>query len=124
MTLNKILSFDALTCALMGVGLVLLAPALSAMMALPQSLLFYAGCLLFPIAIFMAALANQDRPWAAGLWIVILGNAAWAVASLAVLVLADPNLLGTGFLIIQALVVALLALAEFHAGPRHPAAIG
>lgn len=113
MTTNKILAFDALTCALMGVVLTLSAGALAPLLALPRDLLFYAGCVLLPIAIFMAVLARQDRPWAAGVWLVIAGNAAWVLASLAVLLLTDPNMLGAGFLAGQALVVAVLALAEF-----------
>lgn len=121
MTLNKILALDALTCALIGIVLTLSATALATLLALPQDLLFYAGCLLFPIALFMAVLARQARPWAAGVSLVIIGNAAWVLASLAVLVIASPNALGVGFLVIQALVVAVLALAEFR-GAGHPAA--
>ncbi|MGH0248871.1 hypothetical protein NKY46_23575 [Sinorhizobium meliloti] len=114
MTINKILAFDALTCVLMGIVLTLWATAL----ALPRDLLFYAGCVLFPIAIFMAVLARQDRPRSAGVWLVIAGNAAWVLASLAVLLLADPNRWGVGFLVAQALIVALLALAELKAVGR------
>lgn len=121
--LNNILALDALTCAMMGVGLTVAAPALSSLLALPQSLLFYAGCLLFPIAAFMAVLARQARPSPAGVWLVILGNAGWVLASLAVLAVAGPNVLGIGFLIVQAVVVALLALAEFNALARRPAGI-
>lgn len=118
MTINKILAFDALTCALMGVVLTLSAGALAPLLALPHDLLFYAGCVLFPIAIFMAVLARQDQPWAIGVWLVILGNAAWVLASLAVLLLVAPNMLGAGFLVAQALVVAVLAFAEFKAVSR------
>ncbi|MEO4001764.1 hypothetical protein [Mesorhizobium sp. CAU 1732] len=121
MTINKILAFDALTCALMAIVLALSAGALAPLLSLPRDLLFYAGCVLFPIAIFMAVLARQDRPWAAGVWLVIAGNAAWGLASLAVLLLTAPNMLGAGFLVAQALVVAVLALAEFKAVGR-PAA--
>jgi hypothetical protein len=113
--LKTILSIDALTCALMGVGLTVCASTLSTLLGLPQSLLSYAGWLLFPIAAFMAVLARQARPWPAGVWLVILGNAAWFLASLAVLAVTGPNLLGAAFLVIQALVVAGLALAEFKA---------
>lgn len=113
MTIKKILALDALTCALMGVVLTLSASALAPLLALPRDLLFYAGCLLFPIAIFMGVLARQDRPWAAGVWLVIVGNAAWVLASLVALLLVAPNMLGAGFLAGQALVVAVLALAEF-----------
>jgi hypothetical protein len=68
-----------------------------------------------PIAAFMAVLARQARPWPGGVWLVILGNAAWVLASIAVLVVMGPNSLGAGFLIIQAMVVALFAFAEFKA---------
>ena len=118
-TLNKILAFDALTCALMGAVLSLAAPALSTLLALPQDLLFYAGLLLFPIAAFMAILALQDRPSPAGVWLIILGNAGWVLASLAVLAMPTPNMLGILFVLLQAAVVALLALAEYRAlAPR------
>ncbi len=117
--LNRILGLDALTCAVMGVVLIAGAPTLSTLLALPQNLLFYAGCLLFPIAAFMAVLARQAAPWPAGVWLVVLGNAGWVAASLVVLVVTAPNVLGVGFVVIQALVVALLALAEFNAlNPR------
>lgn len=123
MTLNKILALDALTCALMGIALIFLATALSGLLALPQDLLFHAGWLLLPIALFMALLARQSRPSAAGTWLVILGNLAWVVASLTVLLIADPNALGVGFVVIQAIVVAGLARAEFGALPRHTAGL-
>ena len=82
MTLNKILAFDALTCALMGALLILFAPALAAWLGLPRDLLFYAGWLLIPVALFMALLARGTPPWMGGVWLVILGNAGWVLASL------------------------------------------
>jgi hypothetical protein len=121
MTINKILDFDALTCAAMGVVLTSSATTLAPLLALPRDLLFYAGGVLFPIALFMAVLARQARPWVSGVWLVVLGNAAWVVGSLAVLVAAAPNALGAAFLVLQALVVALLALAEFRAIAGRPA---
>jgi hypothetical protein len=102
----------------MGIALIVLAPALSPLLTLPHDLLFYAGCMLLPIAIFMAALSRQVAPSSAGVWLVILGNLAWILASLAVAAIVRPNALGVGFLLLQALVVAILALAEFTAGPR------
>lgn len=121
MTLKNILALDAATCALMGIALALAAPALSSVLALPHGLLFYAGLLLLPIAAFMAFLAWQANPWSAGVWLVVLGNAAWVLASIGVLIVASPNGLGIGFLVIQAGVVALLALAEFNTLARRSA---
>lgn len=123
MSINKILAFDALTCALMGIVLTLSAATLESLLSLPRDLLFYAGCLLFPIAIFMAVLALRSQPLGIGVWLVILGNAAWVLASLAALMLTDPNTLGVGFLLAQALVVAVLAMAEFKAVGRPAASV-
>lgn len=123
MNLNRILGLDALTCAAMGVVLIAGASTLSTLLDLPQNLLFYAGCVLFPIAAFMAFLARQAATPPAGVWLVILGNACWVAASLVVLVVTGPNSLGVGFVVIQALVVALMALAEFNALNRRRAGI-
>ena len=123
MTINRILVLDALTCAAMGLVLVMGAQPLSSLLALAPGLLFYAGCLLFPIALFMAVLARQARPWPAGVWLVVAGNGSWVLASIAVLFTMGPNALGALFLAIQALVVGALALAEFRAVVRRPASL-
>lgn len=120
MTINRILALDALTCGLMGIVLVVAGAQLSALLALPPDLLFYAGWLLLPIALFMAVLGRQATPWRAGVWLVILGNCAWVLASMVALLLAGPNMLGALFLGFQALVVAVLAMAEFKAAARRP----
>ena len=118
MTLNKILAFDALTCALIGALLILFAPALAAWLGLPRDLLFYAGWLLIPVALFMALLARGTPPWMGGVWLVILGNAGWVLASLAILPVTGPNLLGAGFVLVQAGVVACFTMAELGAARR------
>ncbi|GGA62686.1 hypothetical protein [Pelagibacterium lentulum] len=123
MTLKNILALDAATCALMGIALAAAAPTLSPLLTLPQDLLFYAGLLLLPIAGFMAILARQAQPWSTGVWLVILGNAAWVLASIVVLATTGPNMLGAVFLTFQAGVVAMLALAEFKAVARRRASI-
>jgi len=121
MTINKILAFDAFTCALMGMVLVLAGPALATLLALPQDLLLYAGYLLLPIAAFMAAMAW--RPVPAGVWLIILGNLAWVLASAIVLFTTGPNAFGAVFLVLQALAVALLGLAEFKFNARRAVGI-
>lgn len=120
MTIRTILAIDAATCAAMGIGLVAAAHGLAGLLGLPQDLLSAAGWLLLPIAVFMAALAWQAQPWRAGVWVIILGNLAWVIASIAVLFLTTPNALGAGFLAAQALLVALLALAEAGAARNRP----
>jgi hypothetical protein len=118
MKLAKILALDALTCALMGIALIVVASPLSILLALSQDLLFYAGCLLLPIAIYIGGLSRQINPSSTGVWLVIIGNIAWIFASVAVVAIVRPNALGVGFLLLQALVVAMFALAEFKAERR------
>lgn len=112
-TLKQLLIVDALTCLITGVLLVAAANPLAALLGLPQSLLFYAGIVLFPCAALMAGAA---RTQARGLvWIVILGNFAWALASVAVAVTFTLTAIGMVFVLVQAAVVAGLGWLELRA---------
>ena len=112
--LRRLLALDGITCLLMGLVLVLAANYLSQLLALPVSLLFYAGILLFPCAALILAIASRPWPPAALVWIVIAGNALWVIASLLVaLVLFEPNLLGMSFVLLQTAVVVVLIVYEF-----------
>jgi hypothetical protein len=117
MPIRKILALDAATCALMGLLLISATSYLSNLLGMPAQLLNYAGLLLLPIALFMAIVAWQTVPSAAGIWLIIVGNAAWVVASLVVLVFFDSNALGVAFVLSQAAVVAVLMSAEFSNRP-------
>jgi hypothetical protein len=119
MFLRNTLLIDAATCVATGALLSVGAQPLSALLGLPASLLFYAGVGLFPIAAFMvwAALRRQ----APAIWIVILGNAAWVLASIVVLFGFSPTVLGYVFVTVQAIAVAFLAELEY-AGLRKVAA--
>jgi hypothetical protein len=110
-TLKQVLGFDALTCAAFGALLTIGAAPLAGLLALPQSLLFYAGLVLFPCAALMWITARTlAKPL---VWTVILGNVAWVVASIAVLFVFEPNMLGVAFVIAQAVVVDVLAVMEW-----------
>lgn len=113
---KSILLVDAATCLVMGVALTAAAGLISGFTALSQSLLFYAGALLIPVALFMAATAIWWASNAFAVWLVILGNVAWVVASLALLVgFIAPNALGVAFILAQAIVVGVFAWLEFKA---------
>lgn len=114
-SLPAILKLDAATCTAMGLLLLLVGGSLAAATGLPEPLLLWAGAALIPIAAFML-LCSKLTPvpgWAVG--IIVLGNLLWAVVSflLPASGLISPNLYGWGFLVAQALVVALFALGEF-----------
>ncbi|MFY0735321.1 MULTISPECIES: hypothetical protein [Aurantimonas] len=119
-TLRTLLTLDAVTCTVMG-GLLLAASGpIASVTQIPAGFLSGAGMLLLPIAAFMVAVARL-RPipgWAAHM--VVLGNALWVVASVALPVsgVLAPNLPGWICLLAQAGVVALLAVLEFETAQR------
>ena len=120
--LRTVLLVDAATCVATGALMSLGATALADLTRLPETLLLGAGLALFPVAGFIALIAS--RPSAAGVWIVILGNVGWVVGSLMVLVPGGvaPNALGTAFVIVQAVAVAVLAELELIGLKRMPVA--
>lgn len=116
-SLPVLLNIDAISCAGMGVGLIVAARELGHWTNLPSPLLTWAGILLLPIALFMAFSARLTPVpgWAAG--VVIIGNIGWTLCSLVLPMagIVSPNLIGWIFLIGQAGFVALMAFAEFRA---------
>jgi hypothetical protein len=45
--------------------------------------------------------------------LAVIGNAGWVAASIAVVLMTEPTLFGTAFVLAQAAVVAVLAWLEF-----------
>ena len=113
--LRRVLTADAILCAVMGAVLVLAVTPLSSLLRLPASLLTWSGLSLFPFAAFVGWLATRELPPRAGVWAVILCNALWVVDSIVLLSSGwvEPTFLGSAFVIFQALVVAVLAELEF-----------
>ncbi len=113
--LKTILLLDAATCLLMGLLLAVASGFVCSITALPQPLLFCAGLLLLPIGLFMAATAIWWLGSAAAVWLIIVGNVGWVIASLGLLMIVTANGLGVVFVLAQALVVAVLAWVEYRA---------
>ncbi|MGL4234756.1 hypothetical protein [Tabrizicola sp.] len=113
--LARILNFDALTCAAMGLFLLLGSGPIAGITAIPATLLFYAGAILIPIAIYMALVARAGTGSPLAVWLVILGNLGWVVASVALFGVIAPNGLGVALILGQAAVVGLLAWLEYRA---------
>jgi hypothetical protein len=114
-TLGRILTLDALTCAAMGLLLLVAFGPVAGLTAIPAALLFYAGAVLIPIAIYMAAVARIGTYSVLAVWLVIIGNIGWIAASLGLFAFIAPNGLGTAFIMAQAAVVGLLAWLEISA---------
>jgi hypothetical protein len=83
-----------------------------------------AGLSLFPIAAFITLVASRTPSWPLGVWLVILGNAGWVLASVWLLAggAIRPNALGVAFVLVQAVAVALLTSLEYAGASRLQAA--
>jgi hypothetical protein len=110
--LRTVLALDAASCLAMAALLLALPATLSGWFGLPQALLFWAGLLLLPSAALMIGLAAMRRPHAGLTRLVILGNVAWVIASLAVPIVLSPSGLGLAFVLVQAAAVLALLLLE------------
>lgn len=115
--IRKILLLDALTGLAMGLLLVASAGFLSTLLGLPQDFVFGAGAtvLLFFVMLWLASRAGVGaKPPIFVTWLVMLGNAAWVVASvLTITVWFSPTLPGAAFVGFQALVVLVLTAMEY-----------
>src|SRR3981189_2490403 len=101
-----------------GVSAVLLtfgAGALPLLLNLPEPLLLETGLFLIAYAALVGWLGTRQAMPRAGVMIVIAGNAAWALASIALLFsgAVTPNLLGEAFVAAQAIVVGALAELQY-----------
>jgi hypothetical protein len=121
--LRTVLLIDAVTCVAMGLLMSTGAEFLAQKTHLPYDLLFIAGLILFPVAVFMTFVAMRPNVWSLGVWLVILGNCGWVAASVWLLAgdLIHPNLGGYLFLAVQAAAVIVLSAIEY-AGIQNRAA--
>lgn len=113
-SLSNLLRLDAVTCIAMGAALVLADGFIAGLTGLPALLLFYAGIALLPIGVFIAATAAWWSDAALPVWLIVLGNVGWVLASLAILAeVPSVTSLGFAFVLAQAAVVALFAYLEW-----------
>lgn len=113
--LRRALQLDALVSGGAGLLMTLGAGPLSALLALPATLLTGAGLSMLPWCAVLLWLARRDTLDRRAVWAVIAVNAVWVVDS--VLLLASgwvqPTLPGQAFVIAQALAVVLFAELQF-----------
>ncbi len=113
--LGRILLLDAATCAATGVLLIAGAWPIAGLTTLPVDLLFWAGLVLIPVAVYIAAVARLAMASTVAVWLVILGNIGWIGASLLLFAFVAPNGFGVAFILAQAAVVGALTWLEFSA---------
>ncbi len=113
--LRAVLQIDAVTCVATGLLMTAGSSVVAGLTQIPSSVLLTAGASLFPIAAFMAFASGRAAGWPAGVWLIILGNIGWVLASVGLLVTGaiKPNALGVAFVLFQAGAVAVLAALEY-----------
>ena len=113
--LRRVLFADALSCAGMGLLLMLGAPLLAGALSLPEVLLRETGIVLLPCAAFVAWIVSRAAIPRGAVWVLIVINALWAFDSVVLLAggWVHPNVFGYAFVLGQAAVVAVLAELEY-----------
>lgn len=100
-----------------GTGLLLAGGAgfLTSILGLPEPLLRYAGFFLLPYAAFVGYVGTRVTLSRGMIWAIIIANALWATKSILLLFggWVSPTTLGTAFVVVQALVVAGFAEAQW-----------
>jgi len=117
-SLQNVLLLDAATCVAAGALMAFGSNFVSGLTAIPAPLLHWAGLILFPCAALMAYAGLQAVPPRLIVWLIVLGNIGWVIASLGLFAFIAPNALGYIFILAQAVVVAALALLEHSALQR------
>ena len=113
--LRYVLLADAATCLGMGLLHTLLGGAVTNSTGIPSGLVLASGLLLFPIAAFIARTSSRAPVAVGAVWLVILGNLGWTLASVALL--ADSGLgansFGRLYIVGQAMGVLLLTGLQY-----------
>jgi hypothetical protein len=106
---------DAVASGATGLLLIAGAGLLEGFLNIPAALAREAGLVLIPYVAFVATVGTRENIMRGAVWAIILANAVWALASVALLVSGwiAPNLLGIVFIAMQAAVVAVFGELQF-----------
>ncbi|HEY3046520.1 MAG TPA: hypothetical protein VGJ72_03500 [Polaromonas sp.] len=113
--LRNVLRADALSCVACGLLQVVFTGQMAQLSGLPQALLAYTGEFLLVYAAVVAFVSTRDPLPRPLVWLLLAGNLGWAIAC-ALLLLSGrvaPSMLGTAYVLAQALTVAVLAELQF-----------
>jgi hypothetical protein len=111
--LRMALLADAIASGAMGVVLAAGAGPLADWFGLSPLLLQETGLFLIPYAGLLVYLASRTVTPRAPAMMIVAGNLLWVAGSVLLLAIAAPTSLGIAFVIAQALIVAILAEAQF-----------
>ena len=120
--LRAVVWFDASTGVLLGALHLLLTEPLAESLGLSPGLLQVTGAMLLGYAAIAIAVARSEPMPRGWLWVLIVGNFAWALASLALLLgnAVAPTFLGQAYLVVHVVSVALIAELQWMGVRRLP----
>lgn len=109
--LRALVWFDASTGLLLGALHLLLTALLAEWLGLPSGLLVASGVLLLGYAALATRIARAHTMPRGSLWVLIVANFGWALASLALLLgnAVAPTFLGQAYLVVHVVSVAVIA---------------
>ena len=113
--LSRALLADAAFSGVSAVGLTLGAGALVPFLSLPEALLRETGLFLIAYTALVGWLGTRQSVPRAPVLLVVAGNAAWTLASIALLFsgAVNPNWLGEAFVVAQAIATGVLAELQY-----------
>lgn len=113
--LRRAIQGDAIITGAMALLLVAAAGVLGPMLNLPESFLRQVGIFLIVYAALVGFLGTRETMLRFAVWAVILCNALWTIDSIVLLFTGwvSPNLLGTAFIVAQAVSVGIIAELQY-----------
>ncbi len=111
--LRRALLADAVASAGTGLLMAFGAGMLDSLLGLPTELLREAGIFCMVYGAFVGWMSTRARLPESLVWLVIVGNALWTVASIALFVWTQPTALGYAFVLGQAAVVGIFAELQY-----------
>jgi hypothetical protein len=120
--LRAVVWFDAATGVLLAALHLALTDTLAQWLGLPSGLVSASGLALIAYALLAGVIASQRSTPRGLLWVLIAGNAAWAFASLALLLSSAvaPTVWGQAYLVVHVVSVGLLAELQWFGMRRLP----
>jgi hypothetical protein len=120
--LRAVVWFDAATGVLLAALHLALTDTLAGWLGLPAGLVSASGLALVAYAVLAMSIASQRNIPRGLLWLLIVGNAAWFFASLALLLSSaiTPTVWGQAYLVVHVVSVGLLAELQWFGVRRLP----
>lgn len=113
--LKPLLFLDAASCTVFAIALLSAGPTLSRLLAIPELWLFHGGVICAVSALLALWLATRDVVPARGVLLIVVGNIAWGIISVAAVLMGwiSPNPLGALVTVGQGVAVLVLGELEY-----------